>query len=250
MVRFEDYHRTVIGYHGTRLSIALDGVNRKREINFRRNQDDWLGHGIYFWEYAPKQALWWAKRRAERHHWDEPIAILGSMIRLGFCFDLLDPYNALYLKTIHDSYRKAQELAGLPVPKNGHHRRFLDCAVFQYGYATIEEDEGQQTIDSARAVYVPTDKGKRIYPGSWLSTETHIQICIRNPACILGTWLHYPTNLEDGDGSQAGENAENGIEPQDQEGGDPPDQAPDGGPDSTHGQGGIVDPGAGGRGNP
>jgi hypothetical protein len=247
MVRFQDYHRTIIGYHGTRLSVALDVVNRKREINSSRNPDDWLGHGVYFWKYAPQQALWWARRRASRYHWGEPIAILGSMIRLGFCFDLLDPYNAIYLKSIHDRYREARESASFPVPKNGHHRRFLDCAVFQYAYATIEENQGQKTIDSARAVYVPTDKNKRIYPTSWLPTEAHIQICVRNPACILGTWLHHPTSLETDNGAQAAENAEIRIEPQDQAGGGPPEQDVDGGSDSAHGEGGIADPGASGR---
>ena len=92
-MRFDDYHRTIVGYHGTRLSIALNIVNRRQTFKSSRNRDDWLGHGIYFWEYAPQQAYSWAEQRRKRKNWNEPIAILGSMIRLGFCFDLLDPYN-------------------------------------------------------------------------------------------------------------------------------------------------------------
>src|SRR4051794_22865003 len=108
MMRFDDYHRTVVGYHGTRLSVALDVVNRRRFFKESRNRDDWLGHGVYFWEYAPQQAYWWAERRRRRQHWDEPVAILGSMIRLGFCLDLLDPFNVRYLKEIASEYREAE----------------------------------------------------------------------------------------------------------------------------------------------
>src|SRR3954469_25733504 len=109
MMRFDDYHRTIVGYHGTRLSVALDIVNRRRGFSHSRNRDDWLGHGIYFWEYAPSQARWWAERRQKRRGWNEPIAILGSMIRLGFCFDLLDPYNVTYLTEVYQEYRETQE---------------------------------------------------------------------------------------------------------------------------------------------
>lgn len=89
-MRFDDYHRTIVGYHGTKLSTALDIVARKQSFKRSENRDEWLGHGIYFWEYAPQQAFWWAKRRQKRQNWKEPIAILAAMIRLGFCFDLLD----------------------------------------------------------------------------------------------------------------------------------------------------------------
>ncbi len=137
-MRFDDYHRTIVGYHGTRLSVALDIVNRRQTFKFSRNRDDWLGHGIYFWEYAPQQAYRWTERRQRRQNWDEPIAILGSMIRRGFCFDLLDPYNVRYLKEIYEEYQAAEIAAGRAIPENANHSKYLDCAVFQYAYAAIE----------------------------------------------------------------------------------------------------------------
>lgn len=197
-MRFDDYHRTVIGYHGTRLSVALDIVNRKRNFHYSRNRDDWLGHGVYFWEYAPQQALWWAERRQKRQNWNEPVAILASMIRLGFCWDLLEPENLQILKTMHERYVQLQLASRQNIPKNFNHHKYLDCAVFQYAYAIIE-DEQQQSVDSTRAVYVPTGKDKRIWPRSWISQSAHIQICVRNERCILGTWLNHPTHLEESD---------------------------------------------------
>ena len=54
MARFDDYHRTVVGYHGTRLSAALRMVNRIEGFRWSKRDYDWLGHGIYFWEYCAR----------------------------------------------------------------------------------------------------------------------------------------------------------------------------------------------------
>lgn len=246
MMRFDDYHRTVVGYHGTRLSTAMEIVNRRQTFKYSRNRDDWLGHGIYFWEYAPHQAYWWASRRKKRQAWDEPIAILASMIRLGFCLDLLDPYNVKYLTEIYDEYRATELAAGRTTPENANHYKYLDCAVFQYAYAVIESAEGRQAVDSARAVYVPTGTNRRVWTRSWISHGSHVQICVRNPACLLGTWLHFPTELEKTDGIQTTEAAPNLFQPQDPGSGEKVERNVDGGPGSTHGQGEADDAGRGG----
>jgi hypothetical protein len=248
MIRFDDYHRTIIGYHGTRLSVALDIVNRRRRFTVSRNRDDWLGHGTYFWEYAPQQAFWWAERRKKRQRWDEPIAILGSMIRLGFCFDLLDPYNVRYLLEVHEEYRETAAAAGRKIPQNANHHKYLDCSVFQYAYAVVDDSGAEGPVDTARAVYVPTGENKRVWSRSWISRGAHIQICVRHPACILGTWLHYPTHWEDPDATQARENTKVVLEPENQASGDAPETHADRGTDPTHGQGGADETGGGGPG--
>lgn len=247
-MRFDDYHRTIVGYHGTRLSVALDIVNRRGRFKYSRNRDDWLGHGIYFWEYAPQQAFWWAERRRKRQGWDEPIAILGSMIRLGFCFDLLDPYNVLYLKEIHEEYKATEIAAGRPVPENANHHKYLDCAVFQYAYAVIEDSEEQLSVDSARAVYIPTGDEKRVWTRSWISNGAHVQICVRNPACILGTWLHHPTELEVANAPETTEAPEVSLKLEDSRSGEEVEADAGGGPRSIDGQGKADEPGGGGRG--
>lgn len=67
MPHFEDYHRTVIGYHGTRRSLALRVVQGLEPLDFSRNPGDWLGHGVYFWEYAPQQVWLWAEAVRRAH---------------------------------------------------------------------------------------------------------------------------------------------------------------------------------------
>ena len=139
MPRFADYHRTVVGYHGTRRSTALRVVQGLEGYKRSENSDDWLGHGIYFWEYAPKQAWAWAEQRRRSQAWGEEVAVLASMIRLGNCFDLLDPDNldeysrGIVVSTNRWSVKKETS------PKENHNKsKYLDCAVFQFAYAAFE----------------------------------------------------------------------------------------------------------------
>lgn len=202
MIHFEDSHRTIVGYHGTRLSVALDIVNRRQPFDSPENEGDWLGRGVYFWEYAPRQAEWWADRSRRLRGWDEPVAILGSMIRLGACLDLLDPLNMDVIKRYHRDFCEKRAGIGAPIPANRRNKRSLNCAVFEYLYADLEPPGTPRRfgVDTARGAYVPTAAKKRIWAGSWLYEQSHIQVCVRNPACILGTWLHKPSTTGVADG--------------------------------------------------
>jgi hypothetical protein len=230
MARFDDYHRTVIGYHGTGLSAALRLVNRIEGFLWSEKDYDWLGRGIYFWEYAPKQALNFAKIRQRQYQRkknktanderraSEPLAVVACMIRLGFCLDLTEPENVEYLVEIFESYKVAMESAGEKLPKNNRRYRKLDRAVFEYAYAVIENSEPNLKIDTSRGIYVPTDGAKRIWDGSWVSRDTHIQLCVRNSANLLGTWLHDPTGLGVNDVCQALQAGSPLVEPENPKG--------------------------------
>ncbi len=50
-----DYDRTLVAFHGTRRATAKKLI-RGDAFGVSENDDDWLGHGIYFWEFAPQQA--------------------------------------------------------------------------------------------------------------------------------------------------------------------------------------------------
>jgi hypothetical protein len=50
-----DYNRTVVGYHGTSEEIA-DALVNGEPFTESSGVSEWLGFGVYFWEYAPKQA--------------------------------------------------------------------------------------------------------------------------------------------------------------------------------------------------
>ncbi len=188
MPRFADYHRTVISYHGTRLSTALNIVSGFDYFKRSANNDDWLGHGIYFWEYAPKQAWAWTERRQKAPSRPEEVAVLGCMIRLGNCFDLLNPDNLQMLSGFHREFDQSQRQAGRKPVRNYNQAKYLDCAVFEFAYAAFETQD--EPIDSCRAVFVPSNR--RLWAGSGVYRDAHIQLCVRNPKCILGTWLVKP----------------------------------------------------------
>ncbi|HVX86804.1 MAG TPA: hypothetical protein VH253_18625 [Phycisphaerae bacterium] len=183
---FADYHRTVIGYHGTRQDRALEIVSGRAGFAPSVNAWDWLGHGVYFWEYAPQQAWRWAKQR----YAGEEIGVVASMIRLGNCLDLVDPRNAAELVNRHRRLVDRIRKAGGRVPVNVRSKKYLDCAVLEFAYATLESEWNEQ-IDSSRGVYVPTggQSQRRLWAGSWLCHNTHVQLCVRNTQNILGTWL-------------------------------------------------------------
>jgi hypothetical protein len=187
--RFSDYHRTVIGYHGTRLSTALRMVQGLEGYRRSENIYDWLGHGIYFWEYAPKQAWAWARQRQKNQKWNEEIAVVASMIRLGNCFDLLDPENLHELARLERDFVQTERVAGRTIPRNRNQSKYYDCAVFQFAYWSLERQG--EPVDTCRAVFVPS--AERLWPFSGIYQNAHIQLCVRNPACILGTWLVKPS---------------------------------------------------------
>jgi len=104
MARFDDYHRTVVGYHGTGLTACPANRKSGSRASVGAGGDfDWLGHGIYFWEYAPAQALNFAKIRQKQYkrkknptaedtrRANEPLAVIACMIRLGFALTFWNP---------------------------------------------------------------------------------------------------------------------------------------------------------------
>jgi hypothetical protein len=180
-----DYHRTVVGFHGTTAKVA-DALVAGEPFVASDSINEWLGRGVYFWEYAPKQAWWWAKRL----RYPNP-AVVGAMIRLGNCFDLLDSRNVEALRKAKDGMIKMMRREKIEIPKNRRIYKSLDCAVFNSFYQQVE-DEGEPKIDTARAAYVPTESRKRIWEASWIYRDTHIQLCVREQNNILAVWHAHP----------------------------------------------------------
>lgn len=178
-----DYDRTVVAFHGTRKSTAKRLVAGD-SFGPSENDDDWLGHGVYFWEYAPQQAWWWAQRR-----YAEDAAVVGAMIRLGRCFDLLDPSNADVLSAAGRRHDAAMTAAGQPVPNNANTHKYRDCAIFNYMFTKM--DELDKRYESARAVFVPLLPKKglpRLWTRSGVFRGSHVQLSVREPNNILAVW--------------------------------------------------------------
>jgi hypothetical protein len=153
------------------------------------NDYDWLGHGIYFWEHGPERALDWAREQSGRSKLSEPVA-LGAHIHLGKCFDLLDIRYTKVLNESYEDFERAMKLSGKEVPTNqslhaGDSDRLLrrlDCAMINWTLERMER-AGLGRWDTVRGVF---QEGGPAFPGSSVLTKSHIQIAVRNPACIVG----------------------------------------------------------------
>jgi hypothetical protein len=93
----------------------------------------------------------------------------------------------------------------------------LDCDVFECAYKVIKESGQNAKVGTARDVNVLTGGERRVWEGSWISRDTHIQLRVRNSANLSGAWLHYPTGLEVSDVCESLQVGDAGIDPEDQQ---------------------------------
>lgn len=128
----------VYGFHGCDRSIAEKIINQQITLKNSENEYDWLGNGMYFWENSPSRALEHANNlkknpgRAKNPIQDP--CVIGAIIHLGNCLDLLDYENLQILKAGFELLKATTE----KLPKNiaiGQLNelmvRNLDCAVIQ-----------------------------------------------------------------------------------------------------------------------
>ena len=120
--------------------------------------------------------------------------MIGAIIDLGNCFDLLVRENLEVLAETHSAYVASQVAAKLPIPENRDSpkgasqnkvMRFLDCAVINYLHDSMAA-RGIDPFDSVRGLFV---EGKPVYPGAEIFSLTHAQIAILNEKCIKGVFL-------------------------------------------------------------
>lgn len=176
----------ILGYHGCDKSVGnriLDGEPFKES----NNDFDWLGPGVYFWEANPDRALSFAKEQKSRGRIKEPF-VVGAALTLGNCIDTLNEASILALKEAHDTLKKSLRLHKQPMPKNSGGKdlllKRLDCAVVIMLHE-MQREEGHDEADSLRGLY---HKGSRLYPRSAFYAKSHVQICVRNHACIKGVF--------------------------------------------------------------
>jgi hypothetical protein len=183
----ERFARIIVGYHGCSEDFARKLLLGKQPIadwKPSENRWDWLGKGIYFWEHSPERALRWAQETFRRHR--TVPSVVGAIIQLGDCFDLT---NEGFVAILGDSFKElanAFEAEGLELPKNtkaAGKRRELDCLAINH---CLERLEGAgRRYDSVRGAFL---EGPPVFEGTTISKETHIQVAVRNPACILGVF--------------------------------------------------------------
>jgi hypothetical protein len=188
-------HNLIIGFHGCDESVRDKIVRGEDGLRKSTNDYDWLGHGMYFWEYNYARAIDYAKLihknpKRSKNKIDKP-SVLGAIIDLGHCLDLLD---SAYLNIVKESYNlleKSVRIAGYELPRNipidnetDILIRKLDCAVIESVHRYYEEKG--EIFDSVRNVFF---EGDPLYENAGFREKNHIQICVRNPNCIKGFFI-------------------------------------------------------------
>ncbi len=188
----------VLGFHGCDINVR-DRVVCKKGILLKpsNNEYDWLGGGVYFWENNYRRALDFAIFLKEnpphnkKQKIEEP-AVIGAIIDLGYCLDLLD---SEYLKLVREAYimlKKTKEDYNLNIPQNvplvengDLIKRYLDCAVIE-SIHQFNIDKSKPEFDTVRSVFF---EGDELYENAGFKEKNHIQIAVRNPNCIKGYFI-------------------------------------------------------------
>ena len=168
------FSRIVLGYHGCASEFAdaiLRGELSISQWQSSANPYDWLGQGIYFWEYAPERARAWGAG-----------GVIGAVVQLGRCLDLTDIRYTDLLSPAYQAAKKAFRQHTRKLPKNREKRRELDCLVINSLILGQPEGEQFQTVRG------PFLEGRPAFPGSQILRESHVQIAVRDRACILGVF--------------------------------------------------------------
>ena len=179
---FLEYQRQIIAYHGCDESVAERAL-RGEELKPSVNDYDWLGKGIYFWEHGPARALEWAQFMSTRGKVSKP-AVVGALIQLGHCFDLLDVRYTARLEELYPLFVKTLIQTGGVLPANDVPRKLhrLDCAFLNWAIPQVEKQTGL-VFQTVRGVFV---EGNRIYPDAQIFAKSHIQVVVRDSSAIIG----------------------------------------------------------------
>ena len=158
---------------------------------------DWLGNGVYFWENNYERALQYAKDLKKHPQRSSSIikkpSVIGSVIDLGYCMDLMDSGFLDLLRVGYNLLVETKTKHGLEIPNNKPIDkegdlllRQQDCAVIETIHKFKKDDEQRQEFDSVRGVFF---EGAALYPNAGFKEKNHIQIAIRNPNCIKGYFM-------------------------------------------------------------
>lgn len=182
----------VLGYHGCDFATAQRVVTGEDKLVPSNNNYDWLGSGLYFWEDSQARALRWSKENASGKI--KSPAVLGAIIDLGNCLNLIDSEHLDLVKIAHRTYLDLCAVSGMePLKNKGRdlRARYLDKAVFELLHE-LRKEKSEPLFDSVRAFFV---EGEPLYENAGLRSLDHIQICVRNPSQIIGYFLPSAANI-------------------------------------------------------
>jgi hypothetical protein len=180
MTMYSTRPNLLIGFHGCDESVCQKVISGEEMLHESRNRWNWLGFGRYFWENNYERAFDWARRLQTYGKIKKP-AVLGAVLDLGLCLDLLDTND---IRQLSLGYRHLIKIHDV-LPTNQGYIRILDCAVIEEIHDE-RKTRGLPPYDSVRSIFL---EGVPTYPRAGFLDKNHIQICVRNPNCVKGFFL-------------------------------------------------------------
>jgi len=203
----------VLGFHGCDQKIADSVIKKGGTLNQSENKYDWLGHGIYFWEGDVSRAQEWAEGNRKVN----TPTVVGAIIKLGNCLDLLDTEHTQKIKEVYEILERETNAVGEALPTNRKidtngfpYARDLDCRVIMRLHKAnndeiskelnINENDPEKNvkiqkhfrfIDSVRGMF---PEGDQLYPNAGFREKNHVQLCVVNPNCIIGYFNPKPND--------------------------------------------------------
>lgn len=196
--RYELLPSFMLGFHGTDKATAENIFSGNDHLSASENEYDWLGHGIYFWEYSPLRAYKFVQEKFRWQERDEEVAVIGAIIDPGLCLNRLEAKGLGFLEVGYKAL--LADRGGVEfLPKNGEKtelwQRNLDCAVINmvHQIRTLTQsakwpnnNPGKMRLPSYDTVRGAFWEGGELYPGARIEKKNHVQICVRNSDCIKG----------------------------------------------------------------
>lgn len=183
----------VVAYHGcdrTTEEALVSGT--LKHLDPSDNPYDWLGPGVYFFQDDWRRALMFAQASAEHPHkrfTSRPItdpAVVGAVMKLSLVLDVstqdgIDAFRASY---------QSLKTSGIRLQRNRQSDpkdtdiivRALDRQVFK-NLHQMYVDQKLPPLDAVRGAF---PQGEAVAPTSAIFVNSHVQIALRNPDCILG----------------------------------------------------------------
>lgn len=177
----------VVAYHGCDLEVGKQLLTNKTALTASENAYDWLGRGAYFWVDSAQRGIEWAHWKQQQGEIQTP-CVVGAFLHLGLCLSLVDYGVMEAIKQAYVSLKTLFEASGEPLPRNLlkrdgiYMKRFLDCAVIDMLHF-LRSQEDKEDYDSVIGIF---EEGSSPFPGAGFKEKTHIQVAVRNPACIIG----------------------------------------------------------------
>jgi hypothetical protein len=182
----------IIGFHSCDREVGLRIINGKDQLRPSNNPWDWLGPGAYFWEDNPHRALGYAIKCASRKQKFSGRIInpfvIGAIIELGKCLNLIEQESIDTVKKTFDLFKKAKEEAGDIMPSNKGANRALDCAVIKY----LHETNTRKGISPYETIRSPFQEGGQLYETANFTDGLHMEVCVINVKMIKGYFLPQP----------------------------------------------------------